>query len=113
MSVTRTRRMRGLLLSFLAGEKIRGDGMPRQTAIDILARLLASAQMEASPPEVATELAYLKGKGYVEVERIPAETSRLLGSAAPLMGARITSIGRDVVDGTTKDPGVDMGEFAD
>ena len=104
----RLRQMRGWILFFLSRERPRDDGRPRQIGVDLLRRLLANAACDVSIEQVAAELAYLKGKGYVEVERFAAEL-RAKMPGAPAMGASITSAGRDIVDGTTLDPGVEMG----
>jgi hypothetical protein len=109
MDAAQTRRVRGWILQFLADAPAMGDGDPAVMGSDMLVELVSSAGMPVVREEVERQLSYLKDKKLIAVEALKGQARRIAGSG---MLARITSDGRDIVDGTTRDAGISMGAFA-
>jgi hypothetical protein len=103
------RRMRGWILQFLADAPPDEVGDPTAMSSEWLASLVSSAGVPALREQVELQLSYLKDKKLVVVEAMKGQARRIVGGG---MLARITSTGRDIVDGTTKDAGISMGSFA-
>jgi hypothetical protein len=103
------RRARGWILQFLADAPPDDDGDPRLMSSEQLAELVSSAGLSVMREEVEKQLSYLKDKKLIIVEPLKGSARRIAGAG---MLARITSSGRDVVDGTTKDAGINLGAFA-
>lgn len=67
----------------------------------LVARTLAAAYYEVTGRELTAQLAYMKEKGYIELEQVGFED---LGLERRMV--RLTAKGKDLVDGNTGDPGV-------
>lgn len=104
------KRVRGWILQFLADQAVGADGLRAQLTPERLQQDLFSASLEVSIDDVRAECSYLAGKRLVEMERFSGAAGRLLGGTRT--GVRITSAGIDVKDGTTREPGIDLGVFA-
>lgn len=109
MDAVITRRVRGWILQFLADAPPADNGDPTSVNSEWLATLVSSAGAGVVREEVEKQLAYLKDKKLVAVTPLQAHARRIVGGG---MLASITAAGRDIVDGTTKDPGISMGTFA-
>ena len=104
------KRVRGWILQFLADQPVGADGLRAQLTPERLQQDLFAAAQEVSLDEVRAECGYLAGKCLVQMERFSGRAGQLLGGTRT--GVRITSAGIDVRDGTTREPGVDLGVFA-
>jgi hypothetical protein len=105
MRIEETKRVRGLILQLLAG-------LPADAFLtpDLFVTLIrSSGHRTVMREDVARELRYLADKKYVELEQLRGQAAQLVGGAS----ARILPAGRDVIEHTTNDPGIDLGAFAE
>jgi len=100
LRAARMSRLRGAILLLLA------EATPEPLNAEVLRGVLERHQMGVTTQELAQALDYLRGRGYVDYQVIEARDYPALPR---LVGVRITPAGRDVVEGTTADPGVDLG----
>lgn len=100
LRAARARRLRGAILLLLA------EIAPEEVNAEVLRGALGRQHLVASARELAATLAYLRGRGYVAYELVQA---RDYPELPRMVGVRITAAGMDLVEGTTSDPGVDLG----
>lgn len=100
LRAARRARLRGALLLLLA------ESAPERINAEVLRGVLERQQMPASPRELARALDYLRGRGYITYQVVEAADYPELPR---MIGVGITPAGVDLVEGTTSDPGVDLG----
>ena len=100
LRAARMTRLRGAILLLLA------ESAPEPLNAEVVRGVLERHQMGVTTQELAQALDYLRGRGYVDYQVIEARDYPALPR---LVGVRITAAGRDLVDATTDDPGVDLG----
>lgn len=96
----RMARLRGAILFLLA------EAAPEPVNADVLRGVLERDSMQVTPRELAQALDYLRGRGYVDYQEVKA---RDYPDLPRQVAVRLTAAGRDVVDATTDDPGIDLG----
>ncbi|MBI4462027.1 MAG: hypothetical protein HY653_03885 [Acidobacteria bacterium] len=100
LRAARMARLRGAILLLLA------EVTPERVNAEVLRSALERQAMEVTPRELARALDYLRHRGYLDYQVIEA---RDYPNLPRLVGVRITPAGMDVVEETTRDPGVDLG----
>lgn len=100
LRAARRARLRGAILLLLA------EAAPERINAEVLQGVLERDALEVSPRELAQALDYLRGRGYVDYQVVRA---RDYPELPRLVGVGITPAGVDLVEGTTADPGVDLG----
>lgn len=103
------RRLRGWILQMLAEIPASFGGEPNFTNFEILFRRVQGVQAGVTTVRIEREIEYLGGKSYLEIKRFTGPAARIAGTG---FGVRILPGGRDIVEQTTRDPGVDLGVFA-
>lgn len=97
-----SRRIRGIILQFIAEQERRGA--PRHSARSLMG-LLRRLLFDVVLTDVIEELRFLERRGYLEFEMIQDDEMRRL----PEIGAiALTDKGRDLIDGTSRDPSVEL-----
>jgi hypothetical protein len=100
LRAARMSRLRGAILLLLA------EATPEPLNAEVLRGVLERHEMRVTTQELAQALDYLRGRGYVDYQVIEPRDYPALPR---LVSVRITAAGRDLVEGTTDDAGVDLG----
>lgn len=98
-AAARARRLRGAILSLLDEEA------PERLNADVLLGVLERLHYDVTARTLAAALVYLRSRGYVEFEEL---YSRELPGLPRIIRVGLTAQGADVVEGTTRDPGLDL-----
>ena len=100
LRAARAARLRGAILLMLA------EAAPERVNAEVLRGVLERQEMRVTARELARTLDYLRGRGYVDYQVVEA---RDYPDLPRMVGVAITAAGIDLVEGTTTDPGVDLG----
>lgn len=98
------RRIRGIILQFVAEQERSRPAGPRHTARSLMG-LLRRLLFDVVLADVIEELRFLERRGYIEFATIEDREVRRLPEIG---GIALTDKGRDLIDGTAADPSIEL-----